>query len=47
MEIGTHLKTVKLALNIFAVYRIKRVSRNSRDAAGISNPGGLAVMWWA
>ena len=29
VEMGTHLKTVKITLNIFAVYRIKRVSRNS------------------
>ena len=26
---------------------IKYMSYNYRDAAGFSNPGGLAVMWWA
>jgi hypothetical protein len=36
---------------IFKIFIDKKLiynfSLNIRDAAGFSNPGGLAVMWWA
>ena len=32
---------------IHTTIKIRKCQGKCRDAAGFSNPGGLAVMWWA
>ena len=45
---GFRLDVVPTTIDAKIIQSIQALARMlSRDAAGISNPGGLAVMWWA